>query len=1584
MIEVRDKNNNIRCKVEITDKSVYSKTLMKDEYVLLSFESDTLIAFQKKDSIKTEFGTFRIKKVATPVMQSDGGYLYEQKFVPDWVFWEDRILFYNRQSGSEKEWKMTQRPEYFMDIVVRNIQDAGFGRYTFEVDESLTEMKLVEFDSTNIIDALSKIAETWETEWWITDRVIHISKCEFGSPISLSEHDELGDIDREDGQDTTYITRAYVFGSTRNLPKNYRKNDDGTVVVEGVVETRLKLPAGTPYIDAWENMKDEDVVEGVIVLEEVYPRNIGTISKITIKKYTDKIENEDGTVSYEDWNAFRFTDSSLPTFKKEYILADQELRIVFQTGKLAGMDFAVTFNPDALTETEAGAQVFEIVRNDTYGVDLPTDAFKPEVGDTYILYGYDTKYVYNNLVSKAEQELYTKGIEELAEASKDKSVYSCPTNPLRCAGYKPNSIGKMIHNTTDEIDLEMGQAVTLRSNIIENGYRLSRVRGFEKRLDNKFNCTYTIGESSAYSRGEALQEQVDALTYQSKQFVNVYGNSVYVVKRYDTTAPSDTNVPSFKRSQYEFLQRNVPNRAAKKISFDEGIELGNYTKGEQGGLIDGNANAELLTMIVRKLISSAHYRSGFDGEGYRLWIDGNGLSNLELDKLTVRQIMTVFELIIDRIRAVGGQIVVSAANGKIKAVEDTGEAYKIFFEGDNYFQPHDLMRCQVFNGENIRSYWVEIVGAYSDYVVVAKSEFGTWATEPKEGDEVVLMGNTENAKRQTLISISATEDGEPRIDVLDGVKAKNFNGALRARLGNLDGITDDWFPLNNQPHGNGLYADNVYLRGSFLLTTGEDIKTKFDIVEGKIASSVEAVRQDFMQEKGYLNNPTFGDGLNHWTAENATTFLFLGNKWIWANDNVLTKKGDGTSLTTDDGRVVVRIKNKYICQKFADLRAVPEIKTNEDGKKEPTPVYLSFFYKVKKKGVLTIGFDNINNDGFIDYEPLSYRQELDATETYQQLTVSGLWNATGDFKLSFTGEMFVYMFVLSTDRIESLTHTYRTLLEQSDKLIKIAAMNFDKDGKVLAESDIIITEKYNELISQRFNEDGSLKNQAGLVTATDYAEWLQQYNSDMMGLNEKIGNYVSIEAFSGMFATAVDEDKNIVKQADISAFITKDENGNIESGVHVGADNISLDGIVTANENFKILEDGSIEAKNGKFSGEINIYYQQGNGLTVYDSEDCVRVNIQSDSIGSIAQMANDTYTHVNAQSTTQIKTFNNTATTDTIGTLNANRTIDIDNIKIITYGQGSEDTVSDYPSTNTGSLKIEILNGTTVVANNIVEIARQDAYGSYKATIGIRYTAKESGTYYVRYTVSGITSVSSCTSVYLLVNARIQTSGVVQTLIGSDGLYSHPGANKLLWLDENELQFRFGFSGMRFSYPNDQSIKTSFDTIACVCGSTPNIKPVWMPFHNITPMFSPKFSFEFAIINTGGYGKYAYKIDPFNDCGICYVDFPAMDANRNEQESWILLPSSEQVYEGNNISLPRGYTVTIINDTNNKVFVTGNVTFYHGCKIIDANRNENFYCSLNGKQCRDTYIYIGSYAGFENGNPIGNVDRWIAMHDTQ
>ena len=101
----------------------------------------------------------------------------------------------------------------------------------------------------------------------------------------------------------------------------------------------------------------------------------------------------------------------------------------------------------------------------------------------------------------------------------------------------------------------------------------------------------------------------------------------------------------------------------------------------------------------------------------------------------------------------------------------------------------------------------------------AASEFGD--ALPAVGDECVLMGSTSDPQRQGLILISATDDGQPRIDVMNGVSGKTLAGCLHARMGNLDGIADSWFPADDQPHGYGLYADNAYLRGRFLLTTGE-------------------------------------------------------------------------------------------------------------------------------------------------------------------------------------------------------------------------------------------------------------------------------------------------------------------------------------------------------------------------------------------------------------------------------------------------------------------------------------------------------------------------------------------------------------------------------------------------------------------------------------------------------------------------------------------------------------------------------------------------------------------------------------------
>lgn len=535
--------------------------------------------------------------------------------------------------------------------------------------------------------------------------------------------------------------------------------------------------------------------------------------------------------------------------------------------------------------------------------------------------------------------------------------------------------------------------------------------------------------------------------------------------------------------------------------------------------------------------SAGQFVDGMLGAGFQLWKGEDGRTYLTVDKLTVRQTMAVMELLIEKVRSVGGQICVSAANGRIKTVEESGEHYLITFEQENMFVQHDLVRCQTFTGKEMRSYWVEVADVTEDGIVVAKEEFE--GVEPKEDDECVLMGNTANTDRQNVVLISATEDGQPRVDVMDGVKGKTFDNCLRARLGNLDGIKDDKFPADRQPKGNGLYADNAFLKGTFVLETGEDVKTRFEITEGKVQSAIDSVRNDFLSEKGYLNNPTFASGLEKWNSENETVFFLVGNKWVWANGAALSKKGDGASVVTDMGRKVVRIRNKYIRQKHENLRFVPTFPTNGDGKKEALPVYLSFFYRCAKAGTLKIGFENVDKTGFVDFNSMEVSEEIAATDGYVQYTCSGLWNGTGDFKLSFDGDIYLYMLVLSTDKIEALTYKYKTLFEQSERLVKISAAVYDKDERALEETGLIVTSKV-----------------------------------------------------SGLYAIDVD--------GNLKSFV-----GAGQDGVKIKASNIQLEGLVTANNNFKILEDGSIETikatigqsllRDVRINGAIRTPFRDGN-----------------------------------------------------------------------------------------------------------------------------------------------------------------------------------------------------------------------------------------------------------------------------------------------------------------------------------------------------------------------------------------------------
>lgn len=475
---------------------------------------------------------YEITDIQKPTYNSStGGYDYELQMNAYYWKWKNKIFKYTPEhAGNEASWSLTASLDVQLGVFLRNLKALGYTYkgtdFTFSIDDSVENKAVaMTYDNMNLLDALFSMAgeDKWNCDCWITDNVIHFGRNEFGDAVKIERGVEASSITRSESQGT-YATRIYAFGSTKNIPTNYRPTDE-QAVVNGVVQKRLMLPADTPYIDAYEGMSQEEAIEDVVVFDDVYPRRVGTLSDVHTR--TEEVENEDGTK--ETVTYYRYKDTGLE-FKEEYIIEGQELKIRFQSGKLNGMEFGVIFNPSPKDETR-GEQLWEIVRNEDYGRPLPDDMMYPANGDEYILSGLDIQLVSDQYIPEAEQELKEKAQKYADKVKKDDGTY--PTTLM----------SDWVHEDPIARTFEFGQRINLVDDTYFESGRISRVLGWEMNLDIPWDSpVYTIGESMPYSRIGEIEDKVDSLTYKGQTYTGSGGSGVYVIKVNDSTVPSDSNV----------------------------------------------------------------------------------------------------------------------------------------------------------------------------------------------------------------------------------------------------------------------------------------------------------------------------------------------------------------------------------------------------------------------------------------------------------------------------------------------------------------------------------------------------------------------------------------------------------------------------------------------------------------------------------------------------------------------------------------------------------------------------------------------------------------------------------------------------------------------------------------------------------------------------------------------------------------------------------------------------------------------------------------------------------------------------------
>lgn len=634
-IEIRN-SAGTPCYQDVVRKSSKRKfTLMKEDFILLKFSLKSPVFFKLGDWTEdTRFGRFELCDLYKPKYnRKTGAYDYELQLDAYYWKWKNKIFKYTPETaGQEASWNLTAPLDVQAGIVLRNLKALGYAYkgqdFVFSIDSTVeNKSQLMSYDNINILDACFEMAKKWDCECWVTENIIHFGRCESGDAVDFEIGKNVQEMSQSESR-STYATRIYAFGSTRNIPADYRPIDE-TVVVNGVVQRRLMLPEGTPYIDAYPDMTTEEAVEQVVIFDEVYPRRTGIMSDVTTIEVTDKVENEDGTTTEEKWNAYRFRDTGV-NFSEKYILPGQELRIRFASGLLNGLEFAVKFNPEGKPEKlEDGgwnpeAQLWEIVRNEDYGRPLPGDVLFPQDGDEYVLSGWDsTKITELGLVGAAEQELKEKTEKYAAKSKIDPSTYGCTM--MSNDAYREDGV----HNF-----YSIGQKVNLINKAyFENG-RQSRVIGFEFNLDYSFDSpVYTVGETAAYSRIGELEEKVESLTLKGQTYTGGGGSGVYVIGSHDSTPATDHNVYSALRSLIMFMRKDTEERTGFLLSLLGGTVIKKYAKfgdfvtGVSGGYIGEDARAELEALVLRSSLSVPELRFNRQAyfEGYNTISPGGGL-----------------------------------------------------------------------------------------------------------------------------------------------------------------------------------------------------------------------------------------------------------------------------------------------------------------------------------------------------------------------------------------------------------------------------------------------------------------------------------------------------------------------------------------------------------------------------------------------------------------------------------------------------------------------------------------------------------------------------------------------------------------------------------------------------------------------------------------------------------------------------------------------------------------------------------------------------------------------------------------------
>lgn len=468
----------------------------------------------------------------------------------------------------------------------------------------------------------------------------------------------------------------------------------------------------------------------------------------------------------------------------------------------------------------------------------------------------------------------------------------------------------------------------------------------------------------------------------------------------------------------------------------------------------------------------------------------------EFDDVIVRGSLRVYEMIISQLLGENDNRIFTGMMEVDHYDSESGKVYLNTQDGKLYnpFRKDDIIMVQQFNGmpNSSNDYYVtknyELLvtdaGCGSledgdkrlDWVKFANFTSSIAGATPealiRKKDTFVRVDNLSDPDRKGIIQIITVGTASPHMDVVYGLKT-DPEGALKGRLGNLEGIVHPWF---GRLQGFGEYLNNLYAVGDLILRrTGESVDTKFQVLENMFSSRFAKTSYELTNGKNYLENGQFLEQvtdadntiINGWEidADEETMLWVDANGMPFLVNSTLTTSGNKkVTLEQNDGRQMLRLQNCGLRQKNAIIKQPGTHKEYVKGSGEKNDaglsqteastidvqdkLYVNVRLYAKTAGQLTYGFEGCKavegklNELAVKTENIAYSGE------WQTVRMEGKWNGSGDFIIRYSGDCYIALVTITDEPLSEFSKTVSTQIVQTAENIKLLGENINKvNGK---------------------------------------------------------------------------------------------------------------------------------------------------------------------------------------------------------------------------------------------------------------------------------------------------------------------------------------------------------------------------------------------------------------------------------------------------------------------------------------------------------------------------------------------------------